>query len=115
MNHMKTSSGLLWRYRLMFSWKLLWSTVLTSTVRLSSDCFSYAAKAWANAFLGTGSEAFEPIVTVFPSPPGPPPHAASSDGSAIAPAPAAAPRRRFRREIRWPDRLAGTAEPLNGD
>lgn len=82
----------------MFSWKSLWSLVLTLT--FLPDFFSYAEKAAAYAFLGTGSEALDPTVTSFLFPPGPSPQADSRAGSVSAPAPRAAPRKRFRRDIR---------------
>lgn len=109
MNHMKTSSGLPCRYLLMFSWKVLWSTVFTAILR-PPDCASYALNASANAFFGMGSDEFDPMWIVLPSPPGPLPHAVSSEGSVIAPAPTAAPRNRLRLDIRCPATLPGTPE-----
>lgn len=99
----------------MFSWKVLWSTVLTLTVRPSLDCCPYALKASANAFFGTASDELEPSRTVFASPPGPLSQAESSEGRVTAPAPNAALRRRPRRDIRCPATLPGTAGPLNDD
>jgi hypothetical protein len=53
-NHVKTSSGVAWRYELSWSWKVPWSTVLTATVMpsVSSQC----AIAAAIAVRGTSSE-----------------------------------------------------------
>lgn len=93
----------------MFSWKFSWLTVLTFTVFF--DFFSYAAKAAANAFFGTASEALDPSET----PLGPLSQAASRDGRATAPAPSAAPRSSVRRDIRSPAVSPYAPEPLNVD
>ncbi|GGT68856.1 hypothetical protein GCM10010207_79360 [Streptomyces atratus] len=83
--------------------------MLTFTFR-PPDCASYAAKASAKAFFGMGSDEFEPMVIVLPSPPGPLPQAVSKEGSVTAPAPTAAPRNRLRRDIRCPATLPGTPD-----
>src|SRR3954453_22634014 len=97
-NQVNTSSGLPLRYRVMFVWNVVWSVVFTLTVL--PDFFSYAFITLAYAFLGIGSDPLEPNVTVLPPEPPllPSPQAASRPGTAIAPAPRAAPRSRDRRD-----------------
>ncbi len=59
---MNTSCGWPCRYVLICSWNVLWSTVLTLTF---VPVFAVKAlNTFAYAFFGTGSDAFEPKVTV---------------------------------------------------
>ena len=85
----------------MFSWNVLWSTVLMVTV--TPDDVLKPSITLARTSLGFGSDWFEPSETLFASPPEPEsesesPHPASAPVPSSAPAPAApaSSERRFR-------------------
>src|SRR3954469_12364506 len=86
----------------MFSWKELWSIVLTLAVSPELAFWKASMTAWMAAF-GTASDWLEPTVTVpvaapvpeLPEPP--PPQAASRAGAASRVLAPTAPRRRVRR------------------
>jgi len=97
-NQLKTSCGVPWRYELIWSWKVLWSTVFSLTL-VPVALVKAALIAWM-PLSSAGSEWFEPTETVPPEADVEPefvvPHAARKAAAAAALPPSLSSSRRYK-------------------